>query len=161
MLWGATGCISVMSARVRQQADQTLTFAQLHARPDAYIGRTVMLGGEIVRVWNVPGATWFDVAHRPLNPEDQPMLTEPSAGHFVVRYERYVNPLTYTAGWVVTVAERVLGPYTDTGGERADVVPLLAGAELYLWPKATDNGELPSLGLWWEGDPWYLGLRSR
>src|SRR5262245_37650487 len=49
VLWGETGCISVMSARVHQQADQTLTFAQLHARPEAYIGRTVILGGEIVR----------------------------------------------------------------------------------------------------------------
>jgi outer membrane lipoprotein len=109
VLWGETGCISALSARVRQQAAQTLTFAQLHAKPETYVGRTVILGGEIVRVWNVPGATWFDVAHRPLNPEDQPMLTEPSAGHFVVRYDRYFNPLTYTAGRPVTVAGRVPG----------------------------------------------------
>src|SRR5262249_17027871 len=60
VLWGATGCIEVLSDQVRQQADQTVTFAQVHAKPEAYSGRTVILGGEIVRVWNVPGATWFD-----------------------------------------------------------------------------------------------------
>jgi starvation-inducible outer membrane lipoprotein len=71
----------MLSSRVRQQADPTIPFAQLHAQPEACIGRTVILGGEIVRVWNVPGATWFDVAHHPLHPEDQPMLMERSAGH--------------------------------------------------------------------------------
>ncbi len=155
VLWGVTGCIAVLSDQVRQQAEQTLTFEQLYARPEAYVGRTVILGGEILRVWNVPEATWLDVVHRPLNPEDQPMLTERGAGHFVVRYDRYLNPLTYTAGRVVTVAGRVLGAYTDTVGERADVAPLLAGVELYLWPQATGSKGSPSLWLWWESDPWY------
>ena len=82
------------------------------------------------------------------------MLTERSAGHFVVRYDRYFNPLTYTAGRVVAVAGRVQGAYTDAVGERTAVSPLLIGVEIYLWPQATGSEGSPSLWLWWEGDPW-------
>jgi outer membrane lipoprotein len=153
--WGETGCIAVMSEQVRQQADRTLAFGQLYAMPEAYIGRTVILGGYIVRIWNVPGETFLDVLERPLDPEDRPILIEQSEGRFLIRYDQYLDPLTYTAGRMVTVAGRVLGTYTDTVGERDTVYPLLAGIEIYLWPQATPIEVYPSVGWWWEWDPWY------
>ena len=111
LVWGQTGCIAVLSSQVRQYADRTIAFEHLRAMPEAAIGRTLILGGEIIRVWNVPGATWFDVAHRPLDAQDQPILTAWSEGHFVVRCDRYLNPLHYTAGRVLTIARRVLGTH--------------------------------------------------
>jgi outer membrane lipoprotein len=171
MVWGETGCIAVLSPQVRQQADRTLTFGQLSAMPEASIGRTVILGGEIVRIWNVPGVTFLDVLQRPLDAEDQPILTQPSEGRFIVRCDRYLNPLTYAAGRMVTVAGRVLGTHTETVGEggtlncapsahavagkRDTVYPLLACVEIYLWPQATLSEVYPSIWLWWEWDPWY------
>jgi outer membrane lipoprotein len=153
--WGETGCIAVISDQVRQQADRTLAFGQLYAMPDAYIGRTVILGGYIVRIWNVPGETFLDVLQRPLDAEDRPILTQQSAGRFLVRCDQYLNPLIYTAGRMVTVAGRVLGPYTDTVGERDTVYPLLACVEIYLWPPSTPIEVYPAVPWWWEWDPWY------
>jgi len=155
LVWGQTGCVAVISSQVRQHADRTLAFEHVRAMPAASIGRAIILGGEIVRVWNVPGATWFDVMHRPLDAQDQPILTARSAGRFVVRCDRYLHPLLYTAGRVVTVAGRVLGTHTDTVGEPAEVLPLLACIEIYLWPQPTVTEVPASLWLWWEWDPWY------
>jgi hypothetical protein len=61
VVWGATGRIAVLSPHVRQQADRTLVFGHLSAMPETSIGRTVILGGEIVRLWNVPVVTFLDV----------------------------------------------------------------------------------------------------
>jgi len=144
-----------MSDQVRQQADRTLAFGQFYAMPEAYVGRTLILGGYIVRIWNVPGETFLDVLQRPLDTEDQPILTQQSEGRFLVRFDQYLDPLTYTAGRMVTVAGRVLGTYTDTVGERDIVYPLLGGVEIYLWPQATLSEVYPSIWLWWEWDPWY------
>jgi outer membrane lipoprotein len=155
LVWGQTGCVAVLSSQVRQYADRTITFEHVRAMPEASSGRTVILGGEIARVWNVPGATWIEVVHRPLDAQDQPILTARSEGHFVVRCDRYLNPLLYTAGRSVTVAGRVLGTHTDTVGERTEAVPLLACIEIYLWPPATVTEVHPSLEWWWEWDPWY------
>ena len=155
VVWGETGCIAVLSPQVHQQADRTLTFGQLSAIPEASIGRTVMLGGEIVRIWNVPGVTVLDVLQRPLDAEDQPILTQPSEGRFIVRCDRYLNPLTYAAGRMVTVARRILGTHPETVEERDTVYPLLACVEIYLWPQATLSEVYPSIWLWRDWDPWY------
>ena len=155
IVWGETGCSAVMSAQVRQQADRTLTFGQLYAMPEAYIGRTVILGGYIVHIWNVPGMTFLDVLQRPLDAQDRPILAQQSAGRFIVRCDQYLDPLTYPAGSTITVAGQVLGTYTDTSGERDTVYPLLACVEIYLWPQAMLSEVYPPVGLWWEWDPWY------
>jgi outer membrane lipoprotein len=155
VVWGETGCIAVLSTEVRQQADRTLAFGQVYAMPEASIGHTVILGGEIVRIWNIPGVTFLDVLQRPLDTEDRPLLTQPSEGRFIVRCDRYLDPLMYTAGRRVTVAGRVLGTHTDPVGERDTVSPLLACVEISLWPQATLSEVYPSIWLWWEWDPWY------
>jgi len=155
IVWGETGCSAVMSAQVRQQADRMLAFGQLYAMPDAYIGRTVILGGYIIHIWNVPGMTFLDVLQRPLDAQDRPILVQQSAGRFIVRCDQYLDPLTYPAGSTITVAGRVLGTYTDTAGERDTVYPLLACAEIYFWPQVTLSEVYPPVGLWWEWDPWY------
>jgi outer membrane lipoprotein len=153
IVWGETGCIAVMSAQVRQQADQTLAFGQLYAMPEAYIGRTVILGGYIIRVWNVPEVTFLDVLQRPLDAEDRPILAQQSEGRFIVRCDQHLDPLIYTGGRMVTVAGRVLGTDTDTVGERDTVYPLLACLEIYLWPQATLSEVYPSGWWWWSGTP--------
>lgn len=156
MLWGEAGCVAVLSPQVRQQADRTVSFGLLHAKPDAYIGRTVILGGEMFRIWNVPEATWFIVLQRPLDADDQPVVTGRSEGYFAVRCERYLNPLTYSAGRIITVAGRVVGTHTETVGDRAGVYPLISCLEVYLWPLPTMFIEVsPPVWLWWEWDPWY------
>lgn len=154
--WGETGCVAVLSTQVRQQADRTVSLAQVRAMPAAYLGRTIVVGGDIVRTSNVPGATWLEVLQKPLDSEDKPILTDQSEGVFMVRCDRYLDPLTYTAGRVVTVAGRVLGIHTEKVGERDDVYPLLSCVEIYLWPQALYFREVyPDIWYWWEWDPWY------
>ena len=151
-----TGCIAVMSAQVRQEADRTITFEQLRVMPEIFIGRLVIVGGDILRTTNVPGATLLEVLHKPLDSEDRPLETDRSEGRFMVRCDRYLDPVTYTAGRVVTVAGRVLGTYTDKVGEIDYVYPLLACVEIYLRPQTVYISPIyPDAWYWWEWDPWY------
>jgi outer membrane lipoprotein len=151
-----TGCIAVISAQVRQEADRTITLEQLRARPEAYMGRLVIMGGEIVRTTNVPGSTLLEVLQKPLDSTDRPLETDRSEGRFMVRCDRYLDPVTYTAGRVVTVAGRVLGTSAAKIGEIDYVYPLLACVEIYLWPETVYVTPLyPDVWYWWEGDPWY------
>ena len=147
----------MLSPQVRQQADRAIVFARLYATPEAYKGHTVILGGEIVRLWNVSDATWLEVVQMPLDAQDQPILTAQSNGRFIVHYASYLDPLIYSAGRVVTIAGRVVGTYRDTASEYRDTVPSLSGIEIYLWPQTAGIEFYPSVGLWWEWDPWYGG----
>jgi len=124
--------------------------------PEVFIGRLVIVGGEILRTTNVPGATLLEVLHKPLDSADRPLEAERSEGRFTVRCDRYLDPVTYTAGRVVTVAGRVLGTSTDQVGEIGSVYPLLACVEIYLWPQRVYVSPLyPDAWYWWEWDPWY------
>lgn len=150
------GCGSVMAPEIRQAVDRRLTFAQLRLHPDAYLGRLAMLGGEIIRTTNVPGATLLEVAQRPLDSQDAPRLSMPSEGRFMVRCEQYLDPLTSSAGHAITVAGRVLGTQAEKQDEIDIVYPLLNCVSLYVWPQPADVELVyPGGGYWWEWDPWY------
>ncbi len=151
-----TGCVAVLSPQIRQEADRSTTFAQWRVQPEAYIGRLVIVGGDIVRTTHVPGALWLEVRQKPLDSQDTPLLTGQSEGHFIARCEQYLEPLVYTIGRAVTVAGRVLGTHTEKVGDADVVYPLLSCVEIYAWPLPVAVApRYPGLWYWWEWDPWY------
>jgi len=55
-----SGCGPVISQEVRKEADQTIGFEELLANPDAYRGRTVLLGGVIAGSVNKKDGTLLE-----------------------------------------------------------------------------------------------------
>ena len=51
------GCTHVISETVRQQAQPSVSFAELRTNPEALKGRTVILGGEILQTTNLRDGT--------------------------------------------------------------------------------------------------------
>jgi outer membrane lipoprotein len=150
-----TGCVAVLSQQVRQSADRSLSLTQLRLSPADFIDRTVILGGDLLRTWNVTEETWFEILQKPLDSEDRPLRTEQSEGRFMVRCDRFFDPAVYAVGRSVTVAGRVLGTHTDKVGESDYVYPLLSCLEIYVWPQTPSVAVSPNVQLWWEWDPWY------
>jgi outer membrane lipoprotein len=128
------GCAHTISQTVREQAEPPVPFAQLRASPEAYQDRMVILGGEIIQTHNVPEGTLLEVLQKPLDAAERPLLTDYTEGRFMALCERYLDPAVYAKGRNITVAGRVLGTRTGQVGELEYTYPLIACAELHLWP---------------------------
>ena len=149
------GCAHTISQTVRQQVDTTLSFAQLRANPEAYTGRMLILGGDILAVRNVEGGTLLEILQKPLDSYERPRLTDQTEGRFMVHCGQYLDPVIYKKGREITVAGRVLGVRKGTIGEVEYTYPLLSCVELYLWPEPVRPVSYTPYPRWYWWDPWY------
>ena len=149
------GCGHVISETVRQQADPTVSFSALRANPEAFVGRTVLFGGQIVATHNTPEGTSLEVVHKPLDSYGRPSFTDYSEGRFMAVCDRYLDPAVYSTGRYVTVAGRVLGARAGKIGELPYTYPLVSCLEIHLWPRVVVSEPRYGPYPWWYRDPWY------
>ncbi len=128
------GCSPVISQGVLKQVDKAVHFEQLLKDPDAYRGRIVLLGGEIIETRNLPESTMIFLLQRPLGPRDEPDINGESKGRFIVAVPGFLDPAIYRPGRKVTVAGAVEGRETYPLGEIRYTYPVISKRELYLWP---------------------------
>ncbi len=161
-----SACAPVISKNLRDQTDPSLTFGQVIQNPDAFKGKTVIWGGEIIEATNEKdGSTIVEVFQRPLSWLDEPQDTAASQGRFLVRVEKYLDPYVYRRGRRVTVAGEILGEEVRPIGKMDYRYPLILSKELYLWtyydypyayyPDPYYYGYPYYYGPW--GYPWYPG----
>lgn len=131
----AAGCAGVIPEAARQGVDPSFTFAELRANPDAARGRRVVFGGEILQVTPRAQETEIEVLHYPLGADDFPRRSAPSGGRFLVRWTGFLDPATYPAGRLVTVAGTVEGAAERPVGEVQYRYPVIRADYLYLWPR--------------------------
>jgi outer membrane lipoprotein len=132
-----SGCTSVLSTGVVQEADDKVTFADLQKQPDRYRGVVVILGGQIVQTVVKEHETWVQVLQLPLGSQQRPDITASSQGRFIVIYKRFADPLVYEKGRKITVAGVVEGGRAIMLNDRPYTLPVLLERETYLW-KAED-----------------------
>lgn len=157
-LWGmlglcvcaALGCSHTISQPVRQQAVPPIPFTQLRANSDAYLGRTVILGGEILSTQNMQQQTFVEVLQKPLDSSETPLLTDQTGGRFMARCDGYLDPAVYTNGRLITIAGRVIGTHKGKVGEVSYVYPLITCLEMHLFPYPTRTA-----GYRYYPAPWY------
>ena len=138
MLWigmAGLGCRHTISAPVRQQAKPPVPFVELRQDPDAFTGRTVIVGGDILSPRNTEQHTFIEVLQKPLDAFERPLSTDQTEGRFMARCESYLDPALYAKGRQVTIAGRVLGSFTGKVGEAQYVYPLINCIEIHLWPQ--------------------------
>jgi outer membrane lipoprotein len=150
----AVGCSHVISDAVRQQVDTQVTFQALHANPEAFKGRIVLFGGQIVETQNTQEGTVLEVVQKPLDSYDRPALTDYSEGRFMALCDRYLDAAVYTKDRGVTVAGRVLGARAGQIGEMQYTYPLLSCLELHLWPQVMAIEPRYGVYPWWYWEPW-------
>ncbi len=150
------GCASVIPEDVLVAADRGITLPGIRSRPQHYLGRTVLLGGEILQVTPKQGQTEVEVLERPLGRRDRPQETDESRGRFLVMMDGFLDPAVYRAGREVTVVGEVRGLAERPIGEVMYGFPILQGRYLYLWP---DRPPIVYERTWpdpyWSHDPWF------
>ncbi len=141
------GCRHTISAPIRQEAAPPIPFNQLRANPEAFMGRTVILGGDILETRNTEEQTFLEVLQKPLDRLETPKRTDQTAGRFMARCQGYLDPAVYAKDRQVTIAGRVLGRHTGQVGEAEYVYPLISCLEFHLWSRSTSFYDTR--------DPWY------
>jgi len=129
-----TGCAHVISKDLRVKADPSLTFGEVYQNPNAYQGKTVIWGGEIIDTTNQKdGTTFVEIFQLPLSRWGEPNDRYPSGGRFLIVTEKYLDPYLFRRGRKVTVAGEILGEEFRKLGEMDYRYPLLSGNQVHLW----------------------------
>lgn len=127
-----SGC-SPISKELRDQADRGLTFKQVSKNPEAYKGKIVIWGGEVIEtILQKDGTTLIVVLQRPLDREKEPKV-ERSEGRFIVLVEEIVEPYIFRRGRRITAGGEILGKKVMRLGEFEYPYAFLRSKQLHLW----------------------------
>jgi outer membrane lipoprotein len=131
-----SGCAHVISKDLRTKSDPSLTLTQVRQNPEAFKGKLVVWGGEIVETINQKdGTTQIEVFQKPLGWRGEPKGTVASEGRFLVSVDQYLDSYIYRRGKKITVAGEIQGEMIKPLGEMDYRYPLLLTRQYYLWPE--------------------------
>ncbi|MBW2040040.1 MAG: Slp family lipoprotein [Deltaproteobacteria bacterium] len=137
------GCAPVISREVLKEVDKGVSFEQLSEEPEAYKGRTLLLGGDVIETQNLPDKTLIFVLQRPLGFRGRPAAGDVSKGRFIVTVPGFLDPAIYSHGRKVTVAGTVVGKEVRPLGEIDYTYLIVEKRELYLWPEEKSSSAEP------------------
>jgi len=146
LLMFIAACAPVISQTTMSSVDKSISFAALQQRPDAYKGKVVVLGGQIITTTVKDNETWIEVLEKKLDSQQKPENTDQSGGRFLVKFQGFLDPAIYATGRYLTVAGQVEGKILRPINQTKYTFPLLTAKEHYLW-KPEDTGGGPRFGI--------------
>jgi len=154
-LLSLSGCAHVISKDLRMKSDPSLTLSQVRQHPEAFIGKIVVWGGEVIETLNQKdGTTQIEVFQRSLGWRGEPKETVASEGRFLVSIDQYLDPYLFHKGRKITVAGEILGEKTKAIGEMDYRYPLISSKQIYLWPEYYYYPYPYSYDPWWPYPYW-------
>jgi outer membrane lipoprotein len=136
------GCASepVIPESLEPQIDNQLTFAQILESPDAYKGKLVVVGGEVLKAKGLREGTQLEVLQLPLGAHQRPADERTrSQGRFLALHAESVDPAKFTDGTPITIVGEVTGSATKRLDETEYRYPTLDVKHLHVWTKRIDN----------------------
>jgi outer membrane lipoprotein len=121
---------------MRTAANKDLTFPEVQAEPDAYIGTVVIWGGIIIETDNHPDGTYIKVLQTPLDWREGPKNAEVSQGRFLLKYHGFLDKEIYKKGRRLSIAGEITGKEILPIGEISYKYPVILAKELHLWKDA-------------------------
>jgi outer membrane lipoprotein len=119
---------------LEKEIDASVTFSDLKRDPGAYVGRTVMIGGKVLRAKGVDTGTEVEVLQLPAAKEGT--LTEDrlrSEGRFLALREAFLDPASLPEGTPITVIGAVKGEATRRLDESEYTYPILEIKHIIDW----------------------------
>lgn len=141
-----SGCAPVISKQTMNTVDKNVKYEDIKNDPAAYTGKSVVLGGTIIKTENLEDRTIIEVMQEPLNRSLKPRGREESAGRFLVEFKGFKDPAIYTRGRDITVAGTVKGTERRAIDKIQYDFPVVEPTEHYLWPEREYRSE-PSIGI--------------
>ena len=146
-----TGCASsgVIPESLESGIDKDVTFEQVVEAPDAYRGRTFVVGGEVLRAKRITEGTQLEILQLPLDSDQRPVTrrTE-SRGRLIASKQDFLDPATLPEGTQVTMVAEVMGATTDRLDEAEYRYPTVAIKHLHVWKEPREDYPR-NAGPWW------------
>jgi outer membrane lipoprotein len=139
------GCMSVISRQALKEVDPNISFEQLQEDPEAFQGKTVLLGGNIIETKNLPDKTLLIVVQHALGLNKKPVSEDVSLGRFIISAPGFLDPAIYRTGRKVTVVGTVIGKDVRPLGELKYTYPVISKKELHIWPSEESYGTEPKV----------------
>jgi len=126
---------SIIPPDIMSQVDESITFRDLRASPENYVGRTVILSGLAMKSQRVKDQTEIEVLQLPSGTEMSPSSRRSqSEGRFIaVKSGGFFDPAIIEKGSPVTVVGDVKGTTTRTLDEGEYVYPVIEIRHLVDW----------------------------
>ena len=126
-----------------KEIDRSVTFTDLKRDPEAHKGKTLALGGVVLRAKNLKDGTWIEVLQLPLNGYDQPDYPlEASQGRFLILDPEHHDPAVLQDRRITLVGE-VIGKKVETIDEFEYAYPYLSARFIYIWPERRGYANAP------------------
>jgi outer membrane lipoprotein len=129
------GCASAFPEDALRSVDRSVTVTALRQHPDAYLGRRVMLGGDIIATRPLPDRTEVELLSKPLAADDRPPLGDASDGRVIVTTPHFLDPAVYAERRRLTVIGTVTGAEERKIAELPYRYPVVAADVIQLWPR--------------------------
>jgi outer membrane lipoprotein len=149
-----TGCAHVISQATLDEADQSITFAELRQDPSRFLGRLVILGGVIVKTVPETSGTLLEIYQTRTDRWGEPVDLDRSGGRFLAHYKGFLDSEIWSKGRKVTVAGKVEGEKTRKLGGIDYRYPYIRVREIHLWRKVMPRYESYPGYLWGPWGPW-------
>ena len=140
MLFFTASC-SVISSQVRKEAEPPVAFETLIKEADAYIGRTVIVGGYILSTEKLADKSIILTLQAPLGFRNEPKSRDKSQGRFIVLHKDFLDPEVYGKNRKITVAGYVVRLTTEDDERCPNTCLNIESREIHLWPKYYYQGK--------------------
>jgi len=132
------GCAPVISTELKAGADTSLSFKEVQENPEAYKGKIVLWGGEIIQVLpQANGTTFIEILEWPLGWWDKPRKTVDFHGKFLVLDKEPLDTSIYKRGNRITIAGEIQGEIEGSKiKELTDSTyqyPVVLNKEMHVW----------------------------
>ncbi len=136
-LIAVSACAPAFSRQSMDQFEPYPPFQVLLQDPDAYKGRVVMCGGEIIQTRTEANEAWVEVLQKPLDWQHRPQQGDVSYGRFLVHFSSFQDPAIYAPGRQITVIGEVRGKIVQKIRDLDYSYPLIESRESQLWRPET------------------------
>jgi len=124
-----------IAGTIRDQVDPKLTFTEIFHSPDSFVGKKIILGGEIVVTHNLENVSEIVVVQKSLDSSGYPSDSDNTQGRFIFRQPGYLESEIYSKGRRVTGAGTVVGSKQGQVGETEYRFPVIEIEQIHLWEK--------------------------
>ncbi|HEV8454337.1 MAG TPA: Slp family lipoprotein, partial [Gemmatimonadales bacterium] len=150
VLFGCSSGPDVIPKPLESQIDRSVTFDQIAQTPDSYVGRTVVVGGEVLKATRRSEGTELEVLELPLDKHHRPAGQRmASRGRFLALDRQGMDPAAFPPGMPVTVVGEVRGATTQRLDESQQRYAMLDIKHVHAWTEDPyeRRGWGPSVGV--------------
>jgi outer membrane lipoprotein len=128
-----TSCAHVLSKEYVQSATTGVSFRQISQNPDAYIGRSFILGGTVAGTVDTKEGSEIEVVENPVDKYGCIINPDISEGRYFIEATQHLDPIIYRKGRHLTFAGKLTGSKKKMLGEMEYEYPVFQAEQIYLW----------------------------